>query len=224
MYRVVALLLFAAGSLLAAPAPFPRPEGRSGPWHDGWARPVGPGRFDRDRDRLTITSTGKATASDVDVEGRLMVSPHLLREVEGDFIAQVRVDSGFHLMGRVEGTVCRHAGLMVRYGKTFTSLTAGGFEADGGIRFTTAEPDLRHQQRNCLDVPEAVFLALERRGDRMQAAFSFSGRSWRALGQPAWLDLPWKLRVGVFAEATAPGTFKAVFDQFKLTPLGGKAK
>jgi hypothetical protein len=32
------------------------------------------------------------------------------------------------------------------------------------------------------------------------------------------------LKVGVFAEATAPGTFKVTFDQFKLTRVGGKAR
>jgi regulation of enolase protein 1 (concanavalin A-like superfamily) len=33
-----------------------------------------------------------------------------------------------------------------------------------------------------------------------------------------------KVKVGVVAEATAAGTFKAVFDQFKLAPLARKAR
>ena len=38
------------------------------------------------------------------------------------------------------------------------------------------------------------------------------------------IGMPRKVKVGVLAEATAPGTFKAVFDDFKLTPLGPDGK
>jgi hypothetical protein len=35
---------------------------------------------------------------------------------------------------------------------------------------------------------------------------------------------PKKVKVGVVAESTAPGTLKAVFDQFRLAPLGGESR
>ena len=36
---------------------------------------------------------------------------------------------------------------------------------------------------------------------------------------PFTVPFPNKLRVGVFAESMAPGSFAPVFDQFALTPL-----
>jgi hypothetical protein len=50
------------------------------------------------------------------------------------------------------------------------------------------------------------------------------GKNWSPVDGPEKLELSWKLKVGVVAEATAEGTFKAVFDQFRLTPLGGKTR
>src|SRR5207244_1045643 len=92
VHRFAALLLCAlagaAGGLLAAPAPFPRP-GRARPWTTGWDRtvdPVGDCRFDRKGDRLTITVPGG--------EHR-MTAPRLLRDVNGDFVVAVRVGGSF---------------------------------------------------------------------------------------------------------------------------------
>jgi hypothetical protein len=38
------------------------------------------------------------------------------------------------------------------------------------------------------------------------------------------VKLPRKVKVGVVAEATVDAIFKAIFDEFKLTPLGGKSR
>jgi hypothetical protein len=35
------------------------------------------------------------------------------------------------------------------------------------------------------------------------------------------MAMPGPVKVGLYAEATAPGTFKVVFDHFKLTRLPG---
>ena len=51
------------------------------------------------------------------------------------------------------------------------------------------------------------------------AKCSQDGKTWGRLGNPVRLELLQKLKVGVVAEATAEGTFKVVFDNFKLTPL-----
>jgi hypothetical protein len=80
----------------------------------------------------------------------------------------------------------------------------------------------------------AYHLRLRRRGDEVTLEFKegeLARGNWpggprplpwcRACG-PVRLPLPRKVKVGVVAEASAEGTFKAVFEQFKLTPLGGR--
>jgi hypothetical protein len=57
-------------------------------------------------------------------------------------------------------------------------------------------------------------------------ACSENAKDWTPM-PPRWrlprffndVELPQNLKVGVMAQATTPGTFKAVFDQFKLTPI-----
>jgi regulation of enolase protein 1 (concanavalin A-like superfamily) len=97
-----------------------------------------------------------------------------------------------------------------------------------------------------------VWLRLERKGQNLTGAYSLDGKEWGWLatdqpfyqGEPS--SLPVAVMVGVFAEwptgglqenqrrayagglgveakATAGGTFQATFDEFKLTPLAGKA-
>jgi hypothetical protein len=116
MYRVATLLfcgaLFLVAGVVAAPAPLPR----TGPWFDGWDRPVNPlgdRRFERRGNRLSITVPGK----DHEEER----APRLLRAVEGDFFVQVRVAGTFgdERGGRVRGT--RAAGICVTDGRRVVS-------------------------------------------------------------------------------------------------------
>jgi uncharacterized protein (TIGR03067 family) len=75
-----------------------------------------------------------------------------------------------------------------------------------------------------------VYLRLDRIADVPRHAYSLDGKKWTWLEdagggvQYRHLKLPGKLKVGVIAEATADGSFQPWFDQFKLTPLGGKAR
>jgi hypothetical protein len=53
--------------------------------------------------------------------------------------------------------------------------------------------------------------------------FSEDGKAWMQANDPwsiKWphtLDMPPRVKVGVVAEATAPGQFEPAFDQFRLT-------
>ena len=123
---VAAGVVAAAGGLMAAPAPFPTRTGRaSGPWITGWDRvvdPVGDCKFDRRGDRLTMTVPGQPQEVDV-TRGRLN-GPYLLRDVEGDFVVQVRVGGDF-LKG--QGT----AGLLLLAGNNGVTLALGARPRDG---------------------------------------------------------------------------------------------
>jgi regulation of enolase protein 1 (concanavalin A-like superfamily) len=79
------------------------------------------------------------------------------------------------------------------------------------------------------DLKEAAgstsYLQLERRGGTVLMRVSKEGTEWKTVNTTArQLDLPRKLKVGVLVEARAREPFKAVFDQFRLTPLGGETR
>jgi hypothetical protein len=225
MHRLAVLLLCAllavAGGLLAAPAPFPRP---SKVWITGWDKPsdpVGDCRFVRRGDKLTISVPGKG--HELDLAKGHHNAPCLLREVVGDFVVQVRVGGNFRPDDPKGHGGSRQAGLLLA-GKL--KFTAGQFAydfSDSAKTPLTWLPRITIGDRRHPAGRLPVWLRLERRGNVVRLAFSPDGKKWKALGEPLRIDLPRKLKVGVVAEATAEATFKAVFDQFKLTPLGSKA-
>jgi regulation of enolase protein 1 (concanavalin A-like superfamily) len=197
MHRSAALLLWAlvavaAGGLLAAPAPFPRPFRQAGPWFDGWDKPralFGDCRFDRKGDRLTMTVRGNGHG----VEAR--DAPRLMRDVEGDFVARVRVG------GDCEQSGDYNAGLLVLDGATV-------------VQYILYNPVAHGRPRHLL---------IERREGAVLVRGSLDGKSWeRAVRLRR--KMPRVLKVGVMVMCNSPVTIKAVFDQFKLTPLGGKTR
>jgi hypothetical protein len=206
MHRLAVVLLGAvvavAGGLVAAPAPFPRPSSQAGPWFDGWDRPVDPVgdcRFERRGDRLTIAVPGQGHEFNV-LAGRLN-APRLLRDVKGDFVMLVRISGDFRELddGRYRG-----AGILLTDGKEFVPL--------GRDSRLPMDPPLK-----------PVYFRLRLQGNKLRVAVSEDGKRWERGAFPLTL-VGWRsVKVGVYAEATAEGTFKAVFDQFKLTPLGGRS-
>jgi regulation of enolase protein 1 (concanavalin A-like superfamily) len=214
----------AAAGLVAAPAPFPRPVRVRGPWYDGWHQPIDPvgdSRFDRQGDRLTITIPA--------TRGRDRAA-RLLRDVEGDFVVQVRV-GGISCTQGVKGF--RRAGLVLPLGQGFVKLqwlTA---------RRANEQPFYFHVRYSDPTQPSSLFwysygdrypppgnpayLRLERRGDLLTLKVSADGEQWKRGEAFRFQGFRWphRLKVGVIAEAGADTTFKAVFDQFRLTPLGG---
>ena len=237
MYRYVVLLLSFAGVLTAAPVPFPVRWGKKGPRIDGWNKPVdvvGDCTFDRKDDKLTITVPGKGHG--IYLQKR---HPHLLRQVGGDFTVRVRVDGNFGEESNGRPLGHRGAGLCVTDGHWFVTATRivgrnqgprrwimvmfqgeeGGEKADwvlpkaprraaGPQKMTAIETSLLPTK----------YIEVQRRGNRLKVATSEDGKAWIILDRELELRLPKTLKVGVTAEATIDGEFKAVFDQFKLTP------
>jgi hypothetical protein len=217
MNRFAALLLFAVvvAAVAGAPAPRPRP---TVPWVTGWDKPIGDCRFDRRGEKLSITVPGKGL-NDQFTRGRL------LRDVEGDFAVQVRLGNIGLAAGRNDS---RSAGLLMVDGENGSSvMLQRAVYADPGI---VVEGWIRGGGRGCgirydgAGEGSSAYLRLVRTGGRIQLAFSSDGEEWEPLGAPQDVKLSHKVKVGVVAGSSAPGPFKAVFDDFKLTPLGGKAR
>jgi len=146
---------------------------------------------------------------------------------------QVRVGGDFRRKELAGDAGLRRAGLLLSGGEGFVRLErcagVGDLHLPGGavVRYSA-----------CIGLPgrmtfmsgpslgKSAYLRLERRGEVLTWAFRETGKAWWShdLCKQSTLRLPRRLKFGVVAEATAPGTFEPWFDQFELTPLGGKAR
>ena len=181
----------------------------------GWDKPVDPlggCRFLHNGDRLTITLPGGHRR--FQPERVELTSPRLLRAVEGEFTAQVRVGGEWAVSREDER---RGAGLV---------LTDG----EASVRFYRVADCL--QNNGLLVVRPAglcVFirpffrkpthLQFERRKDLLTMKYSTDGRRWETADRIEKLRLAKGAKVGVFAEVKSSRPFKPVFDEFSLTPL-----
>jgi hypothetical protein len=180
---------------------------------------VGDCRFEHKGNKLMITVPGTGHSLEHHK------APSLLRDVVGDFAVVVRVGGNFRPDDPKGFGRSRQAGLLLADKLKFTAGQFGYDLSDSAVRPPTWIPVL------CIGTipsPEKahftdrlpVWLRLERRGNVARLSFAHDGKKWQQFKDPQRIKLPRRLKVGIVAEATAEGTFKAVFDQFKLTPLG----
>jgi regulation of enolase protein 1 (concanavalin A-like superfamily) len=167
--------------------------------------------------------------------------PRVLRDVEGDFAVQVRVGGEFRQAEMAGQNVARRAGLLLTDGKSVVRLLRAAYRGcprGGGLRLDayhlTVEYNLHKSWSGdtydfgpTLGAP--AYLRLERRGDGLTFLAGQDGEKWEKMAElnphfPRPVKIPPRVKVGVFAEATALGPFTARFDQFKLTPLGPDGK
>ena len=212
---------------LAAPAPADRP------WLTGWDKPVDPEndcKFTRDKGTLTIEVPGKD--HDLAVERNLMNSPRLLRDVEGDFVAQVRVSGTF--LPSQESTSTERlpfvgAGLLLMADeKTYVRLERAALRLQGEVK-TYANWELRQDGNWVLAgdasvqplEDKATYLRLQRQGDKLLPSVSHDGKDWKELN-PLEIKLPSKLKLGVSGGGTSMDVFAPRFDQFRLKQEKGK--
>jgi hypothetical protein len=224
MTRLFATLALALAVCAALAAPVPEAK----PFETGWDKPVDPDgdcQFKREKDSLTIVVPGKD--HDLAVERRLMNSPRLLRDVEGDFVAQVRVGGAFQPSATSttsERIPFVGAGLVLMDGeKTYVRLERAALVKGGELK-TYANWELRRDGEWVLVGAERVrplegketFLRLERKGDKVLGSVSEDGKKWHALN-PIDLNLPKRVKLGVAAGTTSTDTFSPRYDSFKLT-------
>jgi regulation of enolase protein 1 (concanavalin A-like superfamily) len=215
MLRAIAALVVLSITVAAAPVPEP--------WLAGWDEPVDPlgdCRFERDRDKLTITVPGGKHHA-LDVENG--PAPRLLRDVEGDFVVQVRVGGAFSKTFKEadeNDKVYQGAGIIITDGKKAIKIerrSCRGTIMDGGSAFFSSTGGRGRNKGPSLDKP--AYLWFERRGTQMQCWCSEDGEKWFGMVQGDMLELQSKkLKVGVIAEATTPAEFRPWFDHFLISP------
>jgi regulation of enolase protein 1 (concanavalin A-like superfamily) len=234
MHRPVSMLLcaVAAFAAFAAPAPVSKPR-PSKVWVDGWEKPVdqvGDCGFTRVGDKLTIAVPPQQERSIIGVvRGATSVTaPHMLRDVRGDFVVQVRMTGDF------TGASGRHraAGLLLKAGQHTVLLMRqwgmprGGGKSCHGVLSQLWEPlgpaswgGAAAREISVGPQNRATHLRLERRGDRLVTKWSLDGAEWAVLTDRVIPKLPERAKLGVFAYGTDTTLFEPVFDQFSLTPL-----
>ena len=228
MSRLFTALTLALATCTAFAAPVPETK----PFETGWDKPVDPDgdcQFKREKDALTIVVPGKD--HDLAVERRLMNSPRLLRDVEGDFVAQVRVGGVFEPSATsttTERIPFVGAGLVLMDGEnTYVRLERAALRTGGEVK-TYTNWELRQDGKWVLAgeakvrplVEKETYLRLERKGDKVLGSVSEDGKTWHPLN-PIDLKLPKKVKLGVAAGTTSTDTFSPRYDDFKLTRAGG---
>jgi regulation of enolase protein 1 (concanavalin A-like superfamily) len=224
MSRILLASLWAALACAAFAAdPDPDPEPNS--FGAGWDRPVDPDKdckFKREKGGLTIEVPGK----DHDLAAqRLMNSPRLLRDVEGDFVAEVRVGGKF--VPSLGATTTERvpfvgAGLVVMADeKNYVRLERAALRR-GEVK-TYVNWELWQEGRWVLAGSDSVcplkekqtYLRVERKGGRLLAWASEDGKAWTEL-KSLELKMPAKVKLGVAAGTTSTETFAPFYDRFRL--------
>jgi regulation of enolase protein 1 (concanavalin A-like superfamily) len=222
---LIALACVAASAADADADPEPNP------FMSGWDKPVDPDKdckFKREKGGLTIELPG--TPHNLSAELGRMNAPRLLRTVEGDFVAEVRVGGKF--VPSVASTLRDRpphlgAGLVLMADeKTYIRLDRAASRRDEVTTYANWElrRDGKWEMPGTAEVllkESHTYLRLERRGDRILGAVSEDGKTWTQM-KPLELKLPAKLKLGVRAGTTSTDTFAPHFDRFKLRK--GKAE
>lgn len=194
----------------------------------GWGTIVDPDgdcRFTVERDRLAIAVPGRVHA--LSAERGQVNAPRVLREVEGDFVAEVRVSGGFpagaeslvpgrrpfHAAGlilwRDPGSYLRlERASMVVDGRTVSYLN---FEIRDDGRWLRAGDSAEHP----LPADGDVWLRLDRRGGKVRASVSIDGDRWSSL-KPLEVELPRRVRVGVAATHNTSTPFEPRFEGLRI--------
>jgi hypothetical protein len=204
-------------------------DGKKSKEINGWGTvtdPDGDCTFKEDRGKLTITVPGNL--HDLHAT-RGMNAPRVLREVEGDFTATVKVTCALTPgkgVAKGANTAGYYAGLLLWAGEKEyvrlerNALWGGGklvsftplFEywKDGGMRVASPRggaPDFFK--------PDSTWFQLERKGGKVTARYSDDGKEW-AVAQKVDTELPKKLHVGVAAINSSDTRFIVEFGDLKV--------
>lgn len=211
----------------AAGTPEPEPEGRK---LEDWGLAIDIDKdceFAPQQKSLTIRVPGKW--HDLNPDSGKLNSPRVIREVEGDFVVQVKVDGELKPGGKStnpKSVPYNGAGIIIwSDSDNFIRLERGALLRNKQIRATVAfeerEGGYRGAVHNVSSRPGPVYLRLERKGSRIFGAVSFDGSKWGML-KPIDTVWPAKLKVGLSAINSSSQPFTAQFTDFSLDTKAAK--
>jgi regulation of enolase protein 1 (concanavalin A-like superfamily) len=192
----------------------------------GWGQAVDPAKdckFHLDGDRLMIEVPG--TKHDLSAEVGDMKAPRVLREIEGDFIAQVKVSGNVrHGGGRTSDEYLAYhgAGLILWLDeRTYVRLERAAIVREEGGPYHYGNFELRKDSQRATtggnaEIPDQdTYLRLEKRGDRILGATSPDGIHWQYF-DPIPVELPRRIKLGFAAINTSTEAFKASFAELEI--------
>jgi regulation of enolase protein 1 (concanavalin A-like superfamily) len=148
----------------------------------------------------------------------------VLRDIEGDFIAQVKVSGNVEHSGRglSERYVPYHGAgsLLLVDGRTYVRLERAAIAQPDGGGAHYANFELRKEgsrmSNDSREIPNRDFyLRWERRGGQVIGSVSQDGRQWLPL-EPIAVELPKRVKLGVVAVNTSSDPFKAEFTEWEV--------
>jgi hypothetical protein len=195
----------------------------------GWGTvtdPDGDCTFKGDKGTLTITVPGTSHNLHPD---RGMNAPRVLREVEGDFTATVKVTCALMPGKNIAGTGAtagNYAGLLLWAGeKEYVRLERNARWR--GDRLASFTPGFEYWKdgRQKVGPPgggtaaffkgDSTWFKLDRKGGKVTARYSHDGKEW-AVAKEADTELPKKVQIGVAAINSSDAPFTAEFGEFKV--------
>jgi regulation of enolase protein 1 (concanavalin A-like superfamily) len=161
-------------------------------------------------------------------------APRVLRDLEGDFTAVVRVEAEFpdNPMSDIKDSEpAVAAGLVVWADDETYACFERAHEVLGGAKHTSTEvhyidagqdggesgPPVRYDGK-------PAYLRVTRSGIKVSGEVSTDGTDWKAAGLVELKNLPAKVKVGVFAEHNTGKKVTATFDKFEVKPAGAEKK
>jgi regulation of enolase protein 1 (concanavalin A-like superfamily) len=181
-------------------------------------------KFVLEKGRLAIGVPG--TDHSLGFERGQMNAPRVLRAVEGDFIAQVKVSCEFP-SGATSLLPTRRpfhgAGFLLWLDeKNYIRLERAEMVYEGNnLSYASFESRMDGEflrKGNASEMPLAAgttYLRLERRAGMVYAATSVDGIQWLSM-EPIEIELPKMLSLGVAAGHNTSSPFEAVFEDFKV--------
>ncbi len=191
--------------------------------------PLGAGRVRVEGEALELTAAG--TIADYLLDTNKRTSPCLLREVEGDFTAEVTVQPTFNLSqawNRSATSIFQSAGLLVDAGAQRVLRWEHGLYQTAD-RHELREETMRSGRNTVLqhandnwDREKPVRLRIARHGDFFTTAWKQDDGAW--VEQPAQRNLGWprKLRVGSLIVNNCTRPLVARFTDFKIEPVSAE--
>lgn len=174
----------------------------------------------------TLTIKVPGTLHDLSREFEDMTAPRVLQDVEGDFVAEVKVAGP---MGNHGKRTSRHylsyhgAGLLLwvddqTYMRLERCVITGGRQGTKPYLNWDLREGARNQGTHAGEAPdEPMTLRLERRGGQICGAFSLDGKAWTDL-KPWEVAFPSKLKIGVAAVSTSDEPLTVRLEKFRVRP------
>ncbi len=193
---------------------------------EGWGMAIDPdGDVKRDATSKSLTLVIPGTLHDLVADIGKFNAPRILRPVETDFTALIKVDGSFKPGGKStkEKTYPLNTGGLVLWKDSDnyifilrTAMLGKGGKLNTMVMFEEREAGHRGATHNQVMPPGPVSLRLERRGSKIVGSVSGDGVSWKALKpmDTTWADGP--VKVGVLATNTSSEPSTVKFDNYTL--------